>query len=89
MICISFSALRERGETQASLLSVYFMSGSYVMNRESETDSFKWLSPQALSLIFVVVSLGVGKISFNTSHNFHIFSLSKGFRMIVFNFESF
>ena len=46
------------------------MSGSYVMNRESETDSLKWLSPQALSLIFVVVTLGVGKVSFNTSHNF-------------------
>ena len=69
-----FCTQGERGETQASSLSVYFVSGSYVMNRESETDSFKWLSPQALSLIFVVVSLGVGKVSFNTSHNFHIFS---------------
>ena len=36
-----FCTQGERGETQASLLSVYFMSGSYVMSRESETDSFK------------------------------------------------
>ena len=30
------------------------------MSRESETDSFKWLSPEALSLIFIVITLGVG-----------------------------
>ena len=66
-----------------------FVSGSYVMNRESETDSFKWLSPQALSLIFVVVSLGVGKVSFNTHITFISFLKVKVFRILVFNLNLF
>ena len=45
-----FCTQGERGETQASLLSVYYVSGSYVMSRESETRQLQVaISLEALS----------------------------------------
>ena len=80
-----FCTQRERGESQASLLSVYLCLEA-VMNRESslwvgkvsQTASSGY-HPRHFPLIFIDVILGVG-----TTHNFFITFLKvKVFRMIV------
>ena len=57
----------------------------FVMKRESELDSFKWLSPQALFLYLCWFT----RCWQSFSHNFHIFLKVKVFRILVFNSNSF
>ena len=55
------------------------------MKRESELDSFKWLSPQALFLYLCCFT----RCWQSFSHIFHIFLKVKVFGILIFNSESF